>query len=419
LSFDIHKFLATRRDGGVHSREELFEFSLRVGHGGLPDYQVSAWLMAAVLRPLGREETVWLTQGMAASGCRLDLSGLPKPWVDKHSTGGVGDKTTLVLLPLLAACGLSLVKMSGRGLGITGGTLDKLASVPGFRLDPSPEELVAVASEVGCALSGQSPLLAPADKALYALRDATETVASLPLIVSSILSKKLAGGAETVMIDVKCGSGGFMPDLASASSLATSLREVGAACGLAVRTAITDMSQPLGAFVGNALEVNEAWAVLSGAPLSGPSLRFRELCLGLAKETLAACGMSVDPASVLESGQALSVAERWFRAQGATALPPLPVTGLVETVVSAPRSGFVSVLDAGSVGRLVLGMGGGRRAKEDAIDVSVGVQVHVCVGDFVPAGMPLLTVFGRTAADVSDLVCEITESPVPATPLFL
>ena len=258
--------IARRRDGGSHSADDLGFLAQAAAEGSVPDYQLAAWLMAAYLNPLDERETADLTVAMARSGERLDLSVLSRPWVDKHSTGGVGDKTTLVLLPLLAACGLSLVKMSGRGLGITGGTLDKLASVEGLRLDLPPEALLRVAAESGFALGGQTARLAPADGALYALRDATGTVASLPLIVSSILSKKIAGGAETVVLDVKCGSGAFMRTLPEARALAHALRTVGERCGLRVRCAITDMSTPLGAAVGNALEVREAWDVLSGAP---------------------------------------------------------------------------------------------------------------------------------------------------------
>ncbi|HZH98209.1 MAG TPA: thymidine phosphorylase, partial [Fimbriimonadaceae bacterium] len=229
---DVQRFIATRRDRGRHTREDLSWFAKAAAAGEIPDYQLSAWLMAAYLNPLDEQETAWLTVAMAESGQRLDLTGLPKPWVDKHSTGGVGDKTTLVLLPLLAACGLTCVKMSGRGLGITGGTIDKLSSVPGFRTDLSPEEMKKQAGEIGLALTGQTPDLAPADKVLYALRDATATVSSMPLIVSSILSKKLAGGAEALVLDVKCGSGAFMKTRSEADALAESLASTAALAGL-------------------------------------------------------------------------------------------------------------------------------------------------------------------------------------------
>jgi pyrimidine-nucleoside phosphorylase len=387
-----------RRDGGRQTEAELRGLALAAATGETPDYQLSAWLMAAYLHPLSEDETAWLTLGMAASGETLDLSGLPKPWVDKHSTGGVGDKTTLVVLPLLAASGLTMVKMSGRGLGVTGGTLDKLSSVPGFRLDLSPAEMVAQAGRVGLALTGQSPNLAPADKVLYALRDATETVANIPLIVSSILSKKIAGGAETIMIDVKCGSGAFMADLPRAKLLAAALEATGRRCGVDVLTEISDMSQPLGATVGNAIEVAEAIKVLRGEAETPPERRFGELCLGLASRTLHAVGFSVDPEQVLRSGKALAKAEEWFKAQGASAFDP-PVEPLVETPVLAPQTGFLARLDAGAVGEAVIALGGGRKRKEDSVDLQVGARVLKLVGDPVSAGEPVLILRSRTPLD--------------------
>ena len=220
---DIQTIIATKRDGKKHTREELRWLTRAAATKSVPDYQLAAWLMAAFIHPLDQEETAWLTLEMADSGERLDLTGLPKPWVDKHSTGGVGDKTSIVVLPILAACGLTVVKMSGAGLGITGGTVDKLSSIPGFRLDLSPDEMKSQAKRIGLALTGQTPNLAPADKTLYSLRDTTATVASVPLIVSSILSKKVAGGADTVVLDVKCGSGAFMRNLDEAKTLAEAL----------------------------------------------------------------------------------------------------------------------------------------------------------------------------------------------------
>src|SRR5579871_5234204 len=392
--FAMAHAIEVRRDGKRHTADELKGLALAAARGDAPDYQLAAWLMAAFLNPLDADETAALTLGMADSGERLNLTGLPKPWVDKHSTGGVGDKTSIVLIPLLAACGLTVVKMSGRGLGITGGTLDKLSSVPGFRLDLTPDELVAQAGRIGLALTGQSPALAPADKVLYALRDATGTVASVPLIVSSILSKKLAGGAEIVVIDVKCGSGGFMPNLGAAQTLAKALRETGARCGLNVHTEITDMSQPLGAAVGNALEVAEALRVLRNQPLAGPERRFEMLCLQLARNTLRAAGVEADPEAMLRSGKALAKAEAWFEAQGARAMDP-QVQALTETPVSAPASGYLAKLDAGAVGELVLDLGGGRRRKEDQVDLQVGVVVNKTVGEPVQAGEPVVTIKSR------------------------
>ena len=243
---DTLTVISTKRDGGVLGRDEIEHIVAGATDGSIPDYQLSAFLMAAFIQGLNAQETADLTSAMAGSGERLDLSSLPRPWVDKHSTGGIGDKTTLVTLPILRACGLTVVKMSGRGLGITGGTIDKLESVPGFRTDLSPEEMVAQASKIGIALTGQTPKLAPADKKLYSLRNSTSTVASIPLIVASILSKKIAGGAETIVLDVKCGSGAFMRDLSEATSLADALEATAKLLGVRCIARITDMEQPLG-----------------------------------------------------------------------------------------------------------------------------------------------------------------------------
>lgn len=420
--------IAARRDGRVHTEEEIRFFVEGVTAGTIPDYQIAAWLMAAVLRPLGERETAWLTQAMAASGERLDLTGLPKPWLDKHSTGGVGDKTTLVLLPLLASCGLAMAKMSGRGLGITGGTVDKLESVPGFRMDLTPEELKAQAERIGIAITGQTPRLAPADGKLYALRDVTGTVASVPLIVSSILSKKLAGGAETVVIDVKCGSGAFMADLPSARALAASLRETGRLCGLDVRTEITDMSQPLGIAVGNALEVREAIHILRGR---GPK-RFRELCLLLAGEALVAGDKAPDREAgqamaeqALDGGAAYRKAEEWFSAQSGipsldeveAALPTAPI--MREVVYEGPP-GWVGEVDALHVGRAVLDLGGGRREKGQVIDPAVGVECLVAVGDPIESGRPVFRIHAGddAVADVArdTLVAALAVSGTPVAP---
>ncbi len=431
---DFQPIIAARRDGRGNSQEELRFLANGAGDGSIPDYQLAAWLMAAYLRPLNPEETAWLTLGMAESGERIDLTGLPKPWVDKHSTGGVGDKTSLVLLPLLAACGLTVVKMSGRGLGITGGTVDKLSSVPGFRLDLSPEEMKSQAARIGVALTGQSPNLAPADKTLYSLRDVTETVGSIPLIVSSILSKKIAGGAETIVLDVKCGSGAFMKTFPAARDLAAALVDTAQRCGLNIRIAITDMSQPLGSAVGNALEVSEALQILDrSVSLSSSSLRFRELCLDLAAHTLVAAKLETKhedaratAESALVSGEARDKAIQWFEAQGAKnpfgkefQLPASPI----RREVTASREGWVRSIDAETVGQAVIDLGGGRRTKSDVIDLSVGVELHVPVGGQVAKGDPILTVHAKTedaatvAAGVIEKVVQISELPVepPAT----
>jgi pyrimidine-nucleoside phosphorylase len=422
--------IEAKRDGQAHSAAELRFLAQGAADGTIPDYQLSAWLMAAYLRGLDAQETADLTMAMAKSGETLDLTGLAKPWVDKHSTGGVGDKTTIVLLPLLAACGLTMVKMSGRGLGITGGTIDKLESVPGFRTDLDPETVMAQAAKIGLALTGQTPRLAPADKTLYALRDATGTVASIPLITSSILSKKIAGGAETVIVDVKCGSGAFMGTLEDAHALAESLERTGALAGIAVKTVVTDMDQPLGSMVGNALEVKEALGVLRGEPGPEPTRRFRELCVSLAGLALRTVGKgsAAVAAKALDSGAALAKAREWFAAQGADPLvfdsddwAEAPHTA----EVAARRPGHVRRVDARLVGQAAMELGAGRPSKTDPIDPTVGVRCLVTVGSLVQAGTPVFEVHAAAPEAASraqrllDRAIEIVDDPVDARPCVL
>jgi pyrimidine-nucleoside phosphorylase len=417
---------------GRNDESEFRQIVMGAAKNSIPDYQLSAWLTAAYLRELDTEETVWLTREMAASGDRLDLTGLPKPWIDKHSTGGVGDKTSIVLMPLLAACGVTMVKMSGRGLGITGGTVDKLESVPGFRINLSPQEMVEQARRIGIAWTGQTPNLAPADKTLYALRDATGTVDSIPLIVSSILSKKVAGGADIVMIDVKCGSGAFMQHIEGARALAHQLVNTGREVALPTHCTITDMSQPLGRCVGNALEIVEAVQVLKGAPG-----RFTDLCVAIAAETLVPAGLArteqeAEQAvlSALAEGKALAKAREWFEAQGATVdvfddsswVPRAPV--IIDCCYRGD-AGFVSRVDAGTVGEAVVALGGGRRQKSDQIDPSVGVESLKTVGDAVSAGEAVFRVHARSEAEAHNACAELLKGfvvsslPVPELPLIL
>lgn len=432
---DFQDVIRTRRDAQRHSRDELEFLARGAADGSIPDYQLTAWLMAAYLNPLSEHETVWLTLAMAHSGERIDLTGLPKPWLDKHSTGGVGDKTSLVVLPLLASCGLSVVKMSGRGLGITGGTIDKLESLPGFRTDLGPSEMKAQALRVGVAVTGATPALAPADKVLYGLRDATTTVGSLPLIVSSILSKKIAGGADTVMLDVKCGSGAFMKSLPEAQKLAEALRRVANLAGLRCRTEITDMDQPLGAMVGNALEVREAIAVLTGTASSEPTLRFESLCLQFAGSALEMTGKadSADAGlqmakEALTSGRAYGKFLEWVAAQGYAGTDPLSslsTAAVVKPVVVEGTGGWIGKVDAETIGQTVVDLGGGRKTKADHIDHSVGVEVHVLVGSQVRSGQPLFTIHARDEASawVAEAQlragCVVSDHPVPPRPLFL
>ena len=436
MSADFRRIIDDRRFGRAHSKADLRLLATGAAMGSIPDYQLTAWLMAAMFKPLTVNETAELTLAMAESGEQLDLSSIAEPKLDKHSTGGVGDKTSLALLPILAACGVSVVKMSGAGLGITGGTVDKLASIPGLRVQLTPDELVAQAKKVRIAITGQSADLAPADKVLYGLRDATDTVDSIPLIVSSILSKKLAGGAKTVLIDVKCGSGAFMKSLGQAKELAQSLREVGTRCGLTISTEITDMSQPLGAAVGNALEVREALEVLSGPARFSSSQRFLDLCLKLGSEALVVCGLSEDRQKGLElcqdavgEGRAALAAQAWLNAQGAPGklweiIASLPRAQLL-IQVKAQTDGWIEKIDAGTVGRVVIGLGGGRLSKSDTIDPSVGVFLTKPVGAQVRKG-DLLAVIHAAAQDdagkakhaLKDAIVLALE-PAPSIPLML
>lgn len=411
--------IAIRRDGKPHTEEDLREIAR---YAAIDDeknhYQLSAWLMAAYIHPLSRQETVWLTKAMAETGDRVNLEGLPHPWVDKHSTGGVGDKTTIAIMPILASCGLTIVKMSGPGLGITGGTIDKLSSIPGIRLDLTPEELKEQAGKIGLALTGQSPNLAPADKTLYKLRDTTATVASVPLIVSSILSKKIAGGAEKLVLDVKCGSGAFRKNMSEARELATELVAVAKECSLPTVATITDMDQPLGCSVGNAIEVREAFDLLQGlAPV-----RFRELVYALAAETLHFAGVcaSEDEGLLLveraiESGRAMKKADEWVLAQTEgrhnveSALLSLPKPAFTLAVMAEER-GWVQRADAAQIGQAVIDLGGGRKQKSDTIDVSVGIELHAPVGSEVEKGQPLATIYAKNEADAEIAKIKVLEA---------
>ena len=391
---NLPAFIAAKRDGATHDDADLRAFVRGVADGSVPDEQAAAWLMAVVFRGLNDHETAVLTDAMADSGARLALGDLPHT-VDKHSTGGVGDKTTLVLAPLLATLGATVAKASGRGLGHTGGTIDKLESIPGYRAALDEAAFLAQAREVGVVVAGQSASMAPADGVLYALRDATATVASPPLIAASVMSKKLAGGAASIVLDVKVGRGAFMKDLDAGRDLARRMRAIGAHAGRRVAVVLSSMEQPLGRTVGNALEVREAIATLEGG---GPP-DLRELVLALAREVLAASGLPADPATVaapLDDGRAKATFERWIAAQGgdlahddALALAPDVVT------IDADRDGVLADLDALAVGRAVRALGGGRAAKGDAVDLGVGVTLAAKVGDPVAAGAPLLTIHHR------------------------
>jgi len=393
----VDVILAKRR-GEAHDRAALDAFIGAYQRGAVADYQVAAWLMAVVWRGMSDAETADLTQVLADSGERLDLAGLPHP-VDKHSTGGVGDTTTLVVAPLVAALGATVAKLSGRGLGHSGGTIDKLESIPGFGATLSREAFLRQAREVGIAVTGQSADLAPADGLLYALRDATGTVESIPLIASSIMSKKLAGGAKHLVLDVKSGSGAFMKSDDDARELARAMVRIGQRAGLAVRAVRSRMDEPLGRAVGHALEVNEALAVLRGDARGGAQNALREVVVVLAFELLESAGLVSGRAEVeaaLDDGRALARFERWIAAQGGdvSQLDRLEVAPDRATW-TASASGTLRRIDAGRVGVAVSRLGGGRAKKGDTIDLGVGAVLHARVGDEVTAGDAIATLYHR------------------------
>jgi pyrimidine-nucleoside phosphorylase len=400
------ELIERKRDGAEHAPGEIAWLLEGYVAGRVAPEQMSAWAMAVVFRGLSDAETHELTEAMVASGDTIDLSSLGRRVVDKHSTGGVRDKTTIALAPLAAAMGMPVAKLSGRGLAHTGGTLDKLESIPGFRVGLTVEELVAQVARIGCALAAQTADLVPADRLLYALRDVTGTVPSPGLIAASVMSKKLAAGAHAILLDVKVGEGAFMPDLASARELAVRMRAIGEQAGRPTACELTAMDAPLGAAVGNALEVAEACEMLAG----GGPLDFRELVLGSA----ARMAVLADPGSDLyqgrrraeqavASGEALRTLERLVEAQGGdprVAARPWDVLEAAPVVhpVPAPRSGWVARCGALAVGRAAMRLGAGRERKEDPIDPAVGVVVHAKPGDEVEAGRPLAHVHARDAA---------------------
>ncbi|MBX6770638.1 MAG: thymidine phosphorylase [Chloroflexi bacterium] len=400
--------IAAKRDGHAHSPAEIAWLIRGCVSGEIPDYQLSAWLMAAYLRGLDRSETAALTRAMAESGRVLDLGDLASSAVDKHSSGGVGDKTTLVATPIAAAAGVIVPKMSGRGLGFTGGTLDKLEAIPGLRVDLGVDRILAQAREVGLVIASQTADLAPADGKLYALRDVTATVDSLPLIVSSILSKKLAGGAPAFVLDVKAGHGAFMPTLARARELAQLLVDIGTECGRRVVAIISAMDQPLGWAVGNAVEVREAIETLRGG---GPA-DLRDLAITLAGEMLQLAGRARSVAEAeqaardaLFSGRALERLGAMIRAQGGDERvldePDRLPTAPVQEVVRSDRNGFIAELDARQVGMTVTALGAGRERKGDPVDHRIGVVFHHKVGDRVDTGDPLFTLHLADPAQVA------------------
>ncbi len=416
-----------KRDGGELSTQEIEWIIRGCTSGEIPDYQLSALLMAICIRGMTERETFDLTIAMLRSGDILDLSSVAGLKADKHSTGGVGDKTSLVLCPIMASLGVKMSKMSGRGLGHTGGTLDKLESFPGFRCNLSGEEFLGQLREQSFVISGQAANLCPADKILYALRDVTGTVPSVPLIVSSIMSKKLAVGADVIVLDVKTGSGGFMKNDEDAEILARELIKVGRAAGKKVGAIVTDMDEPLGYAVGNALEVAEAIHVLQGKTEAAHLL---ELCLALGSLILTEGGLARDEGeardmmlSAVQSGKALDKFAALVKAQGGDPAAVyntdlLPKAGCV-LEVPAPQSGYVRHLAASDIGRICLHLGGGRETLDSVIDPTVGIVLQKKVGDRVEAGESLAQIHakdrasGERAAEAYLQACTITaEKPV-------
>ena len=391
--------ISKKRDGEELTKEEIDFFVGGFARGEIPDYQATAWAMAVLLRGMTSRETTDLTLAMVASGEQLDLSDVVPIAVDKHSTGGVGDKTTLVVEPVVAACGVPIGKVTGRGLGFSGGTLDKLESFAGYRVGLTTREFKQQLKDVGLVLSGQSLDLAPADGKLYALRDVTGTVPSIPLIASSVMSKKIAAGAQAIVLDVKVGVGAFMQTLEEAEELARLMVDIGSRAGRKVVALLADMNQPLGNAVGNALEVKEAIATLRGG---GPQ-DFREHCLEVAGHMLRLAGKSADlvggralAEAALASGTALGKFRALVEAQGGDPRhvddpARLPQAKWVEEFL-APRAGYLAAIQAGEVGYASVELGAGRAKKGDSIDHSVGIVVHHKVGDAVEAGDPLFTV---------------------------
>jgi pyrimidine-nucleoside phosphorylase len=402
--------IAAKRDGRELTRDEIDWFIGGIVSGQISDYQASAWLMASFLRGMSARETADLTMAMAYSGSHLDLKGVAPFVADKHSTGGVGDKTTLIVAPLVAAAGVPVGKMSGRGLGFSGGTIDKLESIQGFRTTLTAEEFVRILGQTGLVVAAQTPDLAPADGILYKLRDVTATVDSLPLIASSIMSKKIAAGANAVVLDVKVGRGAFMKTPEDARRLAEAMRDIGSQVGLKVRAVISDMDQPLGWAVGNALEVAEAVKTLQG---EGPD-DLVEVALTIGSHLLHMADKVASPdegyerlAGLLRSGAALAKFRQFVVGQGGdpdfiddlSLLPQAPV----QRLMSASVGGIINQIDAETIGRASVDVGAGRATKEAQIDHSVGFVLHAKVGDRVEPGSGLATIHAATAESATTI----------------
>jgi thymidine phosphorylase len=397
--------IRTKRDGLALSDEQVRWFIDGYTRGHVADEQAAALLMAIVWRGMGPGELATWTDAMIRSGERLDLSAVGRPTADKHSTGGVGDKISLPLVPLVAACGVAVPQLSGRGLGHTGGTLDKLESIAGVRVALSNEEIVSQLQSIGCVICAAGPSLAPADRKLYAMRDVTATVESIPLIASSIMSKKIAEGTAALVLDVKFGSGAFMRDVGMARSLAETMVGIGERNGVRTTAFLTSMESPLGRSAGNAVEIAETLDVLAGG---GPA-DVVSLTLTFASEMLALAGISGDPSTALADGRARSAWDAMIRAQGGD--PSAPLAEAANTrVIEAPASGFLTRLDAMGVGVAAWRLGAGREQKHDAVSATAGVTWTAGVGDAVSAGQPLLVLHADDVARLDAVEASVREA---------
>ena len=414
------ELIKKKRRGEAHSKDEIHFLIKGYTDGSILDYQMSAWLMAVCFQSLSGQETAWLTEAMMRSGRTLDFKSLGKFAVDKHSTGGVGDKTSLIVAPLVAAAGVPVPMMAGRGLGHTGGTLDKLEAIPGFNVRLSLERFQEMVAEFGTAIIGQTKDICPADLKLYSLRDVTGTVDSIPLICASIMSKKLAAGAQGLVLDVKFGSGAFMKTVHQAETLAKSLVEIGHFHGVKMTALLTNMEQPLGRFVGNSVEVRECVDILQGKAFLENGIDFyretRELSLELSAQMLLLCGKSLDLKSarrlagdLLTSGAAWNKFLEMCRLQGAEPGWALPVA-THERYVLASKGGFVTAIDSEEVGLAAIELGAGRRRSDDQIDHAAGIEVLIKLGRPVTLGAPVFRIFSNQDALLTNAEARLDKS---------
>ena len=412
----VYDLIWKKREGGELTAAEIDFLISGFVKGEIPDYQMSAWCMAVFFQGMSFDECAALTLAMANSGERIDLSAINGPKVDKNSTGGVGDKTSLVLLPLVAAAGVPVAKMSGRGLGHTGGTIDKLESIPGFRTSLNRNEFLEQVARIGIALIGQTKTLVPADKKLYALRDLTATVESIPLIASSSVSKKLAAGADAVVLDVKFGDGAFMQNYQDAVNLARTMVEIGTRAGRSFKAVLSDMDQPLGLAIGNSLEVAEAIAALKG---EGPK-DLTDLCLTIGGLMLHVAGLSETFESgkekisrTLTSGAGLAKFKELIEAQGGDSrvidhLDLLPTATEIE-IIKAPTAGWIERIQCRALGLAAMELGAGRNRLEDLIKPEVGLKLHAKVGDYLEKGQPLVEIHAQNRADIEKVIPKVLD----------